>query len=94
MVELLALIDVCRRAGARRITGIIPYFGYGRADKRHGRHEPISASMVADLLQCVGVDHLLTVDSPLRVVGEVRARFDTRPATLGRPRKARAREYP
>jgi ribose-phosphate pyrophosphokinase len=62
LVELLAFIDACRRAGAHRITAIMPYFGYGRADKRHGRHEPISASMVADLLQCVGVDHLLTVD--------------------------------
>jgi ribose-phosphate pyrophosphokinase len=62
LVELLAFVDACRRAGARRIWALMPYFGYGRSDKRHGRHEPISASMVADLLQCVGVDHLLTVD--------------------------------
>jgi ribose-phosphate pyrophosphokinase len=62
LVELLAFVDACPRAGARRITAVIPYFGYGRADKRHGRHEPISASMVADLLQCVGVNHVVTVD--------------------------------
>jgi ribose-phosphate pyrophosphokinase len=62
LVELLAFVDACRRAGARRIWALMPYFGYGRSDKRHGRHEPISASMVADLLECVGVDHLLTID--------------------------------
>ena len=43
LVELLALADACRRAGASHITAIVPFFGYGRADKRHGKREPIMA---------------------------------------------------
>ncbi|HEY3230150.1 MAG TPA: ribose-phosphate pyrophosphokinase, partial [Roseiflexaceae bacterium] len=62
LIELLAFADACRRAAAERITAIVPYFGYARADKRHGRREPITASMVAHLLQAVAVDHVLTVD--------------------------------
>ncbi|MFB2769472.1 ribose-phosphate diphosphokinase [Pelatocladus sp. BLCC-F211] len=61
-VELLAFADACRRAAATRITAIIPYFGYARADKRHGRREPITASMVAEVLQAVGVNHVVTLD--------------------------------
>jgi ribose-phosphate pyrophosphokinase len=62
LIELLAFADACRRASAARITAIVPYFGYARADKRHGRREPITASMVADLLQAAGVQHVVTVD--------------------------------
>jgi ribose-phosphate pyrophosphokinase len=62
LVELLALADACRRAGAARISAIIPFFGYSRADKRHGRREPIMARVVADLLEVVGIDHIVTVD--------------------------------
>jgi ribose-phosphate pyrophosphokinase len=62
LVELLALADACRRAGAARITAIVPYFGHGRADKRNGRREPIMARLVADVLQVVGIDHVVTVD--------------------------------
>jgi ribose-phosphate pyrophosphokinase len=62
LIELLALADACRRAVAARITAVMPYFGYGRADKRIGRREPIMARVVADLLQAVGVDHIVTVD--------------------------------
>ncbi|HEX9422653.1 MAG TPA: ribose-phosphate pyrophosphokinase [Pyrinomonadaceae bacterium] len=62
LVELLAFADACRRASAKGITAIVPYFGYARADKRHGRRESISASMVADLLQAVGITHVVTVD--------------------------------
>jgi ribose-phosphate pyrophosphokinase len=62
LIELLALADACRRAGAARITAIVPFFGYGRADKRHGRREPIMARVVADLLQVVGIGHVITVD--------------------------------
>jgi ribose-phosphate pyrophosphokinase len=62
LVELLAFVDACRRAAATRITAIIPYFGYARADKRHGRREPITASMVAEILQAVGVNHVVTLD--------------------------------
>jgi ribose-phosphate pyrophosphokinase len=62
LIELLALADACRRAAAARITAVIPYFGYARADKRNGRREPITASMVADLLQAVGINQVLTLD--------------------------------
>jgi ribose-phosphate pyrophosphokinase len=62
LIELLALADASRRAGAARITAIVPYFGYGRADRRHGAREPIMARMVVDLLEVVRVDHVVTVD--------------------------------
>lgn len=62
LIELLAFADACRRAAAARITAIIPYFGYARQDNRHGRSEPITASMVALLLQAVRIDHVVTVD--------------------------------
>ena len=62
LVELLALADACRRAAAARITAIIPYFGYARADKRHGRRDPITGRVVADVLEAVGIAHVVTVD--------------------------------
>jgi ribose-phosphate pyrophosphokinase len=62
LVELLLFADACRRAAARTITALVPYLGYARSDKRHGRREAIGASMVAGLLQSVGITHLVTVD--------------------------------
>ena len=62
LVELLTLADACRRAAAARITAIVPYFGYARADKRDGRLEPITGRMVADLLQAVGFAQVITMD--------------------------------
>ena len=62
LMELLVFADAFRRASATRITAVIPYFGYARADKRHGRREPITASMVAALLPAVGVNHVITID--------------------------------
>ena len=62
LVELLAFADACRRASASRVTAVVPYFGYARADKRDGRRVPVTASMVADLMQAVGVSHVVTVD--------------------------------
>ena len=62
LMELLAMVDACRRASAARIFAVIPYFGYARSDKRHGRREPISARLVADLLQTAGTDHIITID--------------------------------
>jgi ribose-phosphate pyrophosphokinase len=61
LVELLALVDACRRAAARWITGVVPYLAYGRQDKPQFR-EPILARMTADLLTCAGVDQLLALD--------------------------------
>src|SRR5688572_9887625 len=42
LVELVALVDACRRAAAMRVTAVVPYFGYGRADKRNGRRAPVT----------------------------------------------------
>jgi ribose-phosphate pyrophosphokinase len=62
LMELLALADACRRSAAARITAVIPYFGYARADKRHGRRQPVTASLVAQLMQTAGIDHVITMD--------------------------------
>lgn len=62
LFELLAFADACRRASAARTTAVVPYFGYARSDKRDGRRVPVTASMVADLLQAVGIGHVVTVD--------------------------------
>jgi ribose-phosphate pyrophosphokinase len=62
LVELLAFADACRRSAAARFTAVVPYFGYARDDKRHGRREPITASLVARLMQVAGVDHIVTLD--------------------------------
>ena len=62
LVELLAFTDACRRAAAARFTAVVPYFGYARSDKRHGRRGPITASLVARLMETAGVDHIVTLD--------------------------------
>src|SRR5215218_7753249 len=62
LVELLAFADACRRASAARLTAIVPYFGYARSDRRNCRREPITASLVASLMQAAGVHHIVTVD--------------------------------
>ncbi len=62
LVELLALVDACRRAAAERVTAVVPYFGYARGDKRDGRRAPVMARLAADLLQGAGVDHVMVVD--------------------------------
>jgi ribose-phosphate pyrophosphokinase len=62
LVELLALADAGRRGAAASITAVVPYLGYARADKRQDRPEPIMARVVADLLQAVGIGHVVTVD--------------------------------
>ena len=62
LMELLVLVDACRRAAAARIVAVIPYFGYARSDRRDGRRTPIAASLVASLLQTAGVNHVVTLD--------------------------------
>jgi ribose-phosphate pyrophosphokinase len=62
LVELLALADACRRGVAARITAVVPYYGYSRSDKRHLSLEPIMGRVVADVLQSVGIGHVLTMD--------------------------------
>ncbi|HDP79329.1 MAG TPA: ribose-phosphate pyrophosphokinase [Spirochaetes bacterium] len=62
LMELLLLIDAAMRASARRVTAVIPYFGYARQDRKVEPRVPISAKVVADLLQAVGVKRILTME--------------------------------
>jgi len=63
LMELLVMIDALRRSSAGRISAVIPYFGYARQDRRpRSSRVPISAKVVANLLQTVGADHVLTMD--------------------------------
>ena len=62
LVELLIMIDALKRASAERITAVIPYYGYGRSDKKDQPRVPITARLIADLLTVAGANRLLTVD--------------------------------
>jgi len=62
LMELLIMIDAFRRASAGRITAVIPYFAYGRSDKKDQPRVPITARLVADLITTAGADRVLTVD--------------------------------
>lgn len=62
LMELLIMIDACKRASAGRITAVVPYYGYGRTDKKDQPRVPITARLVADLLTAAGAERLLTVD--------------------------------
>ena len=62
LMELLIMIDACKRASAGRITAVVPYYGYSRTDKKDQPRVPITARLVADLLTAAGADRLLTVD--------------------------------
>jgi|TARA_B100000315_G_scaffold253336_1_gene291923 ribose-phosphate pyrophosphokinase len=62
LVELLIMLDALKRASAERITAVIPYYGYGRTDKKDQPRVPITARLIADLLTVAGANRLLTVD--------------------------------
>ena len=62
LMELLVMIDALRRASAGRITAVIPYFGYARQDRKARPRDPITAKLIADLLQTAGADRILTMD--------------------------------
>ena len=73
LMELLILIDACRRSSAKRITAVIPYFGYARQDRRTAGRTPISAKLVANLITEAGADRVLTVDLH---AGQIQGFFD------------------
>jgi len=62
LLELLLLIDAAKRASAKRITAVIPYFGYGRQDRKDQPRVPISAKLVSNLIEVAGANRVLTVD--------------------------------
>ncbi|MEJ2090846.1 MAG: ribose-phosphate pyrophosphokinase [Syntrophobacterales bacterium] len=73
LMELLIMIDAVKRASARRITAVIPYFGYARQDRKVHPRVPITAKLVADLLTTAGADRILTMDLH---VGQIQGFFD------------------
>src|SRR5271169_3321366 len=73
LMELLIMIDALRRASARRITAVIPYFGYARQDRKVGPRTPISAKLVANLITEAGANRVLTVDLH---AGQIQGFFD------------------
>ncbi len=73
LMELLICIDALRRASARRITAVIPYFGYARQDRKPGPRTPISAKLVANLITQAGADRVLSVDLH---AGQIQGFFD------------------
>ena len=73
LMELLIALDALRRASARRMTAVIPYFGYARQDRKSGSRTPISAKLVANLITEAGADRVLTMDLH---AGQIQGFFD------------------
>ena len=73
LMELLICIDALRRASAKRITAVVPYFGYARQDRKPGPRTPISAKLVANLITVAGADRVLSVDLH---AGQIQGFFD------------------
>ena len=73
LMELLICIDALRRASARRITAVVPYFGYARQDRKPGPRTPISAKLVANMIVTAGADRVLAVDLH---AGQIQGFFD------------------
>ena len=73
LMELLICIDALKRASAKRITAVVPYFGYARQDRKPGPRTPISAKLVADLITKAGADRVLAVDLH---AGQIQGFFD------------------
>ncbi|MGH7067299.1 MAG: ribose-phosphate diphosphokinase, partial [Acetobacteraceae bacterium] len=73
LMELLITLDTLRRSSARRITAVIPYFGYARQDRKSGPRTPISAKLVANLITEAGANRVLTMDLH---AGQIQGFFD------------------
>ncbi len=73
LMELLIIIDALRRSSARRITAVIPYYGYARQDRKSGPRTPISAKLVANLITTAGANRVLTMDLH---AGQIQGFFD------------------
>src|SRR5512147_206317 len=73
LMELLITLDALKRGSARRITAVIPYFGYARQDRKSGPRTPISAKLVANLITTAGADRVVTLDLH---AGQIQGFFD------------------
>ena len=73
LMEILIMTDACRRSSAKRITAVVPYFGYARQDRKAGPRTPISAKLVANMITHAGADRVLTVDLH---AGQIQGFFD------------------
>ncbi|HPI63129.1 MAG TPA: ribose-phosphate pyrophosphokinase, partial [Alphaproteobacteria bacterium] len=73
LMELLIIMDALKRGSAKRITAVIPYYGYGRQDRKSGPRTPISAKLVANLITVAGANRVLTVDLH---AGQIQGFFD------------------
>ena len=73
LMELLIILDACKRSSARRITAVLPYYGYARQDRKERPRVPITAKLVADLVSVAGADRVLTLDLH---AGQIQGFFD------------------
>src|SRR5438874_7924873 len=73
IIEQLIMIDAAKRASAKRITAVCPFYGYGRQDRKAEGREPITARLVADMLTAAGADRVVTVDLH---TGQIQGFFD------------------
>ena len=90
LMELLVTLDALKRGSARRITAVVPYYGYARQDRKSGPRTPISAKMVANLITTAGADRVLTIDLH---AGQIKG-FSTSPPTTCSPRRCSAKTSP